>query len=208
MKGREFRGNKEFRRKKPVRESGWAILIICEGKETECAYFNAIRCKKRLKTVTIEIFPGNRCGNDPKSLVEYAKEKKRENAYDLIWCVFDHDQREYIEEVLERARRAKLSVICSNPCFELWYLLHYECSTKAYKQKQLIARLGQFMPRYDKAMDAYKILEASQDIAIHNAERLRKHHRSCGNDSIENPSTDMDLIVRHLLSLRDPRSFG
>lgn len=43
-----------------------------------------------------------------------------------VWCLFDRDQHEDIPTAFARAKRAKIHVAYSHPCFELWRLLHYQ----------------------------------------------------------------------------------
>ncbi len=77
-------------------------------------------------------------GGTPKTLVERAVEIKTtaekaarsgkdENLkYDSVWCVFDVDEHPYLAEAQQQARDNGISVAVSNPCFELWALLHFQ----------------------------------------------------------------------------------
>ena len=103
----------------------------------------------------------------PKTLVERAVAMKREAAleakrkkdenlkYDQVWCVFDIDEHPFVPEAKQQARDNGIEVAISNPCFELWALLHFRdqwqnsrgCdganpSTGVYKIMQRIKELG------------------------------------------------------------------
>lgn len=50
---------------------------------------------------------------------------KRENGVrDQVWIVFDEDEHDKISEVIERSKTYGIGVAYSNPCFELWLILH------------------------------------------------------------------------------------
>jgi hypothetical protein len=120
-----------LRRRKPFREPKPRILIVCEGTRTEPEYFTDLRNRERsLVELVIE------AGGTPKTLVERAvalkKESKRQAkkdpnlGYEHVWCVFDVDEHPYVAEAQQQARDNKIDVAISNPCFELWALLHFQ----------------------------------------------------------------------------------
>ncbi|MGW7338140.1 RloB family protein [Streptomyces sp. NPDC054808] len=49
-----------------------------------------------------------------------------------VWCLFDRDQHEDIPTAFAKAKREKLHVAYSHPCFELWRLLHYQNYTSTF----------------------------------------------------------------------------
>ncbi|MER5491358.1 RloB family protein [Streptomyces sp. NPDC002490] len=109
-------------------------MIYCEGEQTEKGYFNGLR--RELRSLPVTICLGNTHG-EPKSLVRSAiqhMEKAprsptdRYTAYDEVWCVIDAEaprQHPSLEEALTLAGRNKINVALTNPCFELWLLLHF-----------------------------------------------------------------------------------
>ena len=203
MKDRGHKRN--FGRGKPLIPLRRTIYIICEGEKTEYSYLKAIWSQCKLKTVTIDIDPGSRAGSDPKRLLEYAKAKKNGGDYDDVWCVFDDDGRHDIDVVLRNARKKpKVDVAFSNPCFELWYFLHYEYSSGACNQDQMVDRLIKHIPDYTKAKKVFSELPGFA-IAIQYASALREHHKNCGNRETDNPSTSVDALVQLLFSLKDSR---
>lgn len=109
------------------------FLVYCEGECTEDQYFKGLRQELRSLPVTICI--GGDHG-EPKSLVRSAikhKERAAESAadrhtpYDEVWCVVDVEaprQHPSLDEAIALARKAGVRIALSNPCFELWILLH------------------------------------------------------------------------------------
>lgn len=110
------------------------ILIVCEGKKTEPAYFRAFH----LSNVTIE-----GVGMNTQSLVQRAVELRdaalrERRGYDAIWCVFDRDSfpADVFNQALALAQRNNFGVTYSNEAFELWYLLHFHYYQHASSRKQ------------------------------------------------------------------------
>src|SRR6185295_17099142 len=114
------------------------ILVLCEGKETEPRYLEALYAKLRPSRVQIVI---EGYGEDPKALVERAVARKREVerearrrgdseiSPDEIWCVFDVDEHGRLADARQQARDNGIELAVSNPCFELWALLHFQDQT-------------------------------------------------------------------------------
>ena len=201
-----------FSRRKPRIEPRYTVYIICEGEKTEYIYFKAIKKARRLSNIRIDIDPGTRSGSDPVNLIEYAKNKKIQEEYDdtvrkrrNTQCVFDDDGRQYINQVLlDASKRPKVEVAFSNPCFELWYYLHYDYSTGAFTQSQMIERLKALIPDYTKDRNVFDMLP-DRATAMERAEELRQHHASVGSKLTDNPSTSVDKLVELLYSLDDSR---
>lgn len=84
--------------------------------------------------VDVKISPGG----VPKTLVERATEMKKAGEreantkkdeylrYDEVWCVFDIDDHPKIADARQQARDNGIDLAISNPCFELWVLLHFQ----------------------------------------------------------------------------------
>lgn len=106
------------------------ILIVCEGKETERNYFQAIIDAHRLNTVSLQ-FEVLGVGRSTLSLTEYALslQKRGGDRYAQIWCVFDKDdfKADAFDNAIARAEgHSFLHVAWSNEAFELWYVLHFQ----------------------------------------------------------------------------------
>lgn len=128
------------RRSRSRRPPRRAILIVCEGSETEPCYFKALVRRLGLAaTVEVEI-RGDTKHTDPKGLVNDAVKLKaarasvarRSNvvaAFEDIWVVFDVEhpgngrQRDIAPAVQTALARGFMPAI-SRPSFEVWYLLH------------------------------------------------------------------------------------
>ncbi len=182
------------------------ILIVCEGRETEPRYFDALCRHKRLTATEVEIH-GDPSGSHPGNLVDYAarnaaREAERlgleTNPYDRVWCVFDRDNHENIHDVLAKAASLGFKVALSNPCFEVWFLLHFKYSSAELTPREAAARLRVHIDDYEKSADLYDILLERRAQAILNSRRLREYHIRARDKPLKNPATTVDRLVLEL----------
>ena len=116
------------RRRAATRPLRRRVLIVTEGRVTESSYFNELRRRERL-TAAVVIRADK---SDPLGLVQDALDARDDAIetgapYDSVWCVFDTEAPEphnHLGEAIAKAERSGVFVARSNPCFELWLLLH------------------------------------------------------------------------------------
>jgi len=184
------------------REQRPFVLLVCEGQETEPRYFRALFRDLRLPAP--KIVGGDECGTDPASIVEYAVSHQEDEKYTSIWCVFDCDEHRKIPDARQRAQDCGFSVIFSNPCFEIWFLLHYRYNTKQLTRGQAQKECRKWLAGYSKSMDVYEGLRSMQEDAIAHARRLRDEHHARVNDGRpENPCTNVDVMIAALRELAE-----
>lgn len=153
------------------------MLILLEGKanKTECNYFQSL--KKNRTSYVLELYrPGN---TDPKSMIEaidkrWSRDDLSEELGDCCFVVLDMDcsitKKRYIDQ-LSVEKRTKLVV--SNPSFEFWYLLHFCETTREFlNQDDLIKKLKEYVPDYEKNMNLEIQLRANARIAIRRARKI------------------------------------
>lgn len=121
------------------------LLVFTEGEKTEDGYLLPWRRQYRDSVlITIDPFHGT-----PRSLVDRAVETKRAEsrderrgrgrAHDEIWCVFDIDEHPNIPDAIQKAEAHGIQLAISNPCIELWFILHFEDHT-AYLDRHVASR--------------------------------------------------------------------
>jgi hypothetical protein len=176
-------------RRKPFREPLPLILIVCEGERTEPDYFNGLAQIIRNPRVKIEIA---KVHGVPLTLVRAAKKLKDSNPqFDSVWCLPDVDEHPFIPEAVQMARDNGIRLAISNPCFELWLLLHFRESPGMKHRDKIAEMLTEFIPGYDKAIDFAKSkLADGYDAAVQRAKRIRASMKLTG-DEMRNPSTDV-----------------
>ncbi|MDX2152790.1 MAG: RloB family protein [Bryobacteraceae bacterium] len=199
-----------LRRRRPVRDPYPRVLIVCEGKKTESGYFKDLHHQLRLP-IDLDID----AGGVPKTLVERAAARKKESErqsrrnrdstfrFDEIWCVFDVDEHPNLAEARNQASANQLGVAISNPCFELWVLLHFQDQRGHIHRHEVQKLCREHMPGYDKTL-TFKVLESRTDAALQRAAELSRWQEERG-EAGANPSTGVHRLVERLLSVRRER---
>lgn len=165
--------DRQLRRKtvKEARRASYArILIVTEGSKTEPLYLEEIRTAYQLHSANVEVQPGE-LGTAPIQVVRYAQQLFevgdlhkgiRPKSFDQVYAVFDRDDHDSYFNALHLAQSldgkfrndGKQSVsfkaITSRPSFELWLLLHYEDIQAPIHRDEVMQRLKQYIPGYEK----------------------------------------------------------
>lgn len=179
---------REPRRRGPFREPRSRVLVLCCGEVTEPEYFNGLKQNVRNPSVTVKVQVGKSA--DPASLVAEARRRLERDDFDEIWCVADVDRFEIGTAVRNVRSLDSLQLALSNPCFELWLLLHFEDWRRSEPEcGNLVDRLRQHVADYDKHVD-FTRYSAGVDSALDRARRLIN-----SDDPVPNPSTDVWRLV-------------
>jgi hypothetical protein len=196
------RGSKPPFRQVTARAQRREILAFVEGRETEERYLThwARRHRDRV-LVTIDPFRGG-----PLQLVEHAVEAKKRDErdakrgrgkpYDEIWCVFDIDEHPNIESARSLAERNDIALAVSNPCIELWFLLHF-AERFAYLDRYEAQRLARAHLGAGKVLHegALETLTVRIEDATRRAQKLEEKHEGDGSPLGANPGSGMWRLV-------------
>lgn len=197
-----MRARASLERRKPTRDVRSRILVVCEGKITEPEYLRAFIRLTRNNLAEVEIVGG---AGDPKRIVEHALERRRAAdaraqkesdstlKFDFVWCVFDVDDHPRLNDARQQARDNGIRLAVSNPCIELWLLIHFIEYRRAIDRKSLSSRLKKHLKGYDKHINAEALL-GSYSQAVERSKQLRRDRQSSSTLG-ENPSTDFDLLT-------------
>ncbi len=181
--------------------------MFVEGLRTEEIYLVDWHRRYRDRvTVTVDPFRGG-----PLQLVKRAIEaqriEKRETRrgrgrpYDQIWCMFDRDEHPNFVEALQLATDHGIHLAISNPCLELWFLLHFQDQTA-------------FIDRHDAQQRAEMSLQCARTLTPAATEKLAEHYqrareraikldeKHCGDGSTpgSNPSSGVWKVVEAIRS--------
>ncbi|HEY9674425.1 MAG TPA: RloB family protein [Waterburya sp.] len=207
---------RKLNRRPPRRDIVRKIVIACEGSKTEPGYFESIRKELRLQTLQIVVLR-HQGQTDPRSIIERVieerQEMKRNQAWtdgDSAWAVFDGD--EHIEQSptnwkssIALAKKQKIQLAITNPCFELWYLIHFQDHFSQIPRNRVINLLEKHISNYDKSMCLYpKPLKPLTEKAIQRAERIAAQIQRNELNEHSNPCcTGLPKLVQSLLNLEN-----
>jgi hypothetical protein len=175
------------------------IIIASEGKDTERIYFKALAKEYTNPRVHVHILERSKeeqNNSSPEHVLKQLNDYKGQyelEADDELWLVVDKDR--WTDAMLSRVARectqgSSMQMALSNPCFELWLLLHLEDASSLTSEEQklwmenrrksknsdpyLKVRLRQQMGSYHESDYDAKMLVAHVDEAITRARLLDK----------------------------------
>jgi hypothetical protein len=202
------------------------VLIVCEGSKSEPLYLDDLAkslnltATTRISRTVQDVNIDGSGDSTPDKVAEHGIRLNEQNpdAFDEIYFVIDQDEHTTYDAALNeinqfaetKEEQGKIvAAITSVPCFEIWYLLHFKCSSKSY------ARAGNKSPcdcvqvelkklkgfaKYKKGKKGYfQELEEQLSQAECNARSLLKQSCTAGEILHQgNPSTQMHKLVAAL----------
>ena len=200
------------------------FMIACEGTATEPKYLrnmiNVLRQNKSIGAGSDIIFAKHKHSNPTGVLSDLISDPRYSPSYNC-WIVIDRDDKENLgngaggttiqefNAALQKAEQKGVKVAFSNPCFELWIVLHFKYRETAVSRKEIqktaldILREHNFLTSNDriqgmKTLDnLYECLLPYVDTAIKHAKTLDKKYGK----TRENPCTHIYKLVEEI---RDP----
>lgn len=195
------------------------ILIVCEGSKTEPNYLKEIKSHYRLHSANVQIFPSIR--TSPSQVIERAEKIFTEGdprkgiakrAFEQVYAVFDRDDHPNFFDALTTAsdidgrlrndnkRPISFKAIPSNPCFELWLLLHFEDISALCHRNEVLHKLKKHYPEYEKnTQGVWERTKEDFETALTRASKLMEN-TSLHKDDL--PYTAVGDLVRILTKLK------
>jgi len=186
------------------------LVNACEGRKTEPQYVRDCAAYYGAGLVSLRVIPET---GVPLTVVRAAIEEKRRlldsaktrasrglpSAFS-VWAIFDKDDHE-VEEAFALASEHKIWVAFSNPCFELWPILHlldYGAQDGRHDLQRLLRGL---MPKYDHEHGATVDFDAIKERFPIARERAARLNRSRSDEMCTNgrPSTTVGELVAKIL---------
>ena len=199
-------GERPLKRRVATREPRKTLLVFCEGERTEPEYLDVLKRQPSVRDVAavdLRVETGHG-GAVPRTLVSMAINAQRratqeEGEIDEFWCIFDVEwptNHPGLKDAVEQARQSGIQLAISNPCFELWLILHFQDHT-AWLDNRGASRLRR---RIDgstgKGLDAAIYMRYTGD-ATRRAESLdERHQRDGASFPDDNPSSGMHRLIR------------
>ncbi|MEU8009302.1 RloB family protein [Micromonospora parva] len=182
----------DLRRRASTREQRTTVLIATNGESTERAYFNGLKQEAWVRPRVVVVAERG----SPVNVVRGAARRRQRDDFDEAWAVCDVDEFA-TEQAAREAVATDVRLAWSNPCFEVWLLLHYSNHTGFVENaKRARDLLREHNPAWDKtALDFANFRDRIED-ACRRADRLDPSPEG-------NPSTSVGQIIA---ALRDDRA--
>lgn len=179
------------------------LCIVVEGQKTEKNYFTDAKAEFNVgREAVLNVFAAT--GGSASNILSKAIDQVK-LGHDQIWCVLDADTfgtRADFQK-LAQARRAKITVIFSNPCFEVWYRHHFTNSHGALANgDEAKAEVKRLMAKHIKSprsdwRDLRDILASGAP--FDNASQVKGQHGIPPAVCLQsNSSSDVDIVLVEL----------
>lgn len=198
-----------LQRKWPRREPKRRFILYCEGRNTEPAYFRAIQ--RTCSSALISVEPHGGVGvpmTIAKAAVAYVeseglgpRSRRRKHSFekqDQVWAVFDRDEHPEFQQAVLMCEHSGVRVARSNPCFELWLILHDQDYNRPNRRQRIQADLKALRSEYDpkraKTPDCDELVRRVRNAERRAAAQLRD--RELDGIPYGNPSTTVGTLTR------------
>ncbi|MEH2586691.1 RloB family protein [Bradyrhizobium sp. AZCC 1721] len=157
------------KRRRAVYDPKPLFLLVCEDTNSAPLYFAAI---KRVSNANIEIIPG---AGTPEVIAATAVEEATKRGFigkkgldwyaksDQVWAVFDRDEHHHFDRGVKICAENGIFVARSNPCFEIWLILHHEDFHRPDGRHQALDHLCSLCPEYKegkgRSLDYVKLIK-------------------------------------------------
>ncbi|HEX6507158.1 MAG TPA: RloB family protein [Chloroflexota bacterium] len=204
-KRRDPLGRRPLKRKVAIHRPRKTLLVFCEGERTEPEYLQALKRQPFVRDVAaVDLHIENRRqGAVPMALVTLAAEARdraidEEAEIDEFWCVFDVEwprNHPKLKEAIDLARRNEIQVAISNPCFELWLILHFREQGGWLNNQQASKIRRQLDGSRGKELNPAKYMPLVKDAAQRAAKMEELHRRNGARFPDDNPSSGMHRLL-------------
>ena len=165
------------------------FYVFCEG-ESEKEYVNLLKRKYRIPIEIKSKVEGS--GITERSINNFKKQSPT-HPKDKTFLIYDMD----VASIVLRLRSIKnVNLILSNPCFELWLLLHYKDQKGEYNCSQTENQLNRISGGYHKG-------GISPEMKVHlNENSQMAIDRAKGLNTDNNPSTGVYFLLEELEKIK------
>ena len=161
------------------------FFVFCEG-ETEIAYVKFLRSLYR---APIQVIVKKGKSNISEDYIVKSKSEYVQTEQDKVFLMYDLDVDGMLEQ-LQKIPNAEL--IVSNPCVELWFLLHYQEQKAEISSDKCIKKLQKVLKGYKKGT----LSEEEKDVLAKNSELAAGRAKDM--IEYENPSTSIYRLLEML----------
>lgn len=207
-----IRRGSNIKRRRASRDPKRRFLVVSEDENSAPAYFRALA---GASNSIIDVIGG---AGTPEVIAQTAIDlaiergvigrKRKALAWyertDEVWAVFDRDEHEHFDRGVRLCDENGICVARSNPCFEVWLILHIDDFHKPHDRHKVLQHLCGLIPEYKegkgKNVDYVKMLEALAD-AERRAEKQLAARKAEG-DEYGPPSTTVFKLTQSIWKKR------
>ncbi|MEU8332334.1 RloB family protein [Micromonospora sp. NPDC048839] len=177
------------------------VVVFCEGKNSEPDYINGLKKLPEIADNTalnLEIHPEQ---GVPLTLVQMAAERLADPEVDECWCIFDVEWPKNHPNLLRAKQLAQgkgVRLVISNPCFELWLILHNRGYTRFISTAEAESLSRSLDGRAGKSIDSSVYLPLRKQAARRSEQLEKRHKNNDSNFPDDNPSSGMHHLLRAL----------
>ncbi len=107
---------------------------------------------------------------------------------------------------IEYAQNRNIQIALSNPCIELWFLLHFKQQRSNISRSEALEQIQKHIKDYEKKGKVFTFLEDKLPRAIKHAKQLNEMHERDGTPLLccnSNPSSQVFELVEFIQYLID-----
>ena len=161
------------------------FFVFCEG-ETEIAYVKFLRSLYR---APIQVIVKKGKSNISEDYIERSQNEYVRTEQDKVFLMYDLDVDGMLEQ-LQKIPNAEL--IVSNPCIELWFLLHYQEQKSDISSVKCVQKDQNVSKGYKKGV----LSEEEKDVFTKNRESALERAKKLA--AFQNPSTTVFKLLEEL----------
>lgn len=199
--GRTRRAPAPLRRRAGALPERRTILIFTEGKNSEPDYLRGLKKLEHIAastSVSVEIAAEHAV---PLTLVKLAAERLKDREIDECWAVFDVEwpqHHPHLTEAISLAKARGVRIAVSNPCFEIWLILHDRDHTRFLETSEADRISRSIDERTGKSIDPSFYLARRADATARARRLAAMHDRNNTRFPMDNPSSSMSDLVESL----------
>ena len=130
---------------------------------------------------------------------------------DSVWAMFDRDIHRRFDEARDLVHGNGIRLAISNPCFELWGILHYQEQNAPLERQECQRKLGKLCPKYKapagKVFGDREAIERRYSDAVERASLSVKRREEEGAPG-GNPSTTVYQLTEFIRCFKRRENHG
>lgn len=169
-----MRPKRDLKRKVDVKDRNPRLVLVMEGSNTEPEYFDELSRRNTHVLIDLDLLPGSGVPATITRIALDVRKKQKTKKYvstngdrDQVWAVFDRDDHPLVKESIMSCEANDINVAFSNPCFELWLILHVQDYDKDEHRSDTQDKCAEVCKGYNKSKrklpDLSKLIDFVED---------------------------------------------